>query len=44
MALFALAVWMPQSLPDNSAVRWSSGVINSLQMTFNRFINHQIEQ
>ncbi|NQF21700.1 metal-dependent hydrolase, partial [Enterobacter hormaechei] len=43
MALFAYAVWMPQTLPENSAVRWSSQMINSLQFQFNRFINHQIE-
>ena len=30
MALFAYAVWMPQTLPENSAVRWSSQMINSL--------------
>ncbi|EPK1603119.1 metal-dependent hydrolase, partial [Klebsiella pneumoniae] len=41
MALFVYAVWMPQTLADNSAIRWSSGVINSLQITFNRFISHQ---
>ncbi|CAM8357672.1 Metal-dependent hydrolase [Klebsiella quasipneumoniae subsp. quasipneumoniae] len=41
MALFIYAVWMPQTLADNSAIRWSSGVINSLQITFNRFISHQ---
>ncbi len=28
---------MPQTLADNSAIRWSSGVINSLQITFNRY-------
>ncbi len=44
MALFAYAVWMPQTLPENSAVRWSSQMINSLQFQFNRFIHHQIEQ
>lgn len=43
MALFAYAVWMPQTLPENGAVRWSSQMINSLQFQFNRFINHQIE-
>ncbi|MGY7605140.1 metal-dependent hydrolase [Klebsiella pneumoniae] len=41
MALFVYAVWMPQTLADNSAIRWSSGMINSLQITFNRFISHQ---
>ena len=41
MALFVYAVWMPQTLADNTAIRWSSGVINSLQITFNRFISHQ---
>ena len=30
--------------PDNSAVRWSSNMINSLQITFNRFIDHQAER
>ena len=43
MALFAYAVWMPQTLPENSAVRWSSQMINSLQFQFDRFINHQTE-
>ena len=43
MALFAYAVWMPQTLPENGAVRWSSQMINSLQFQFNRFINYQIE-
>ena len=42
-ALFAWAVWMPQTMPENGAVRWSSQMINSLQFQFNRFINHQIE-
>ena len=41
MALFVYAVWMPQTFAENSAVRWSSGMINSLQITFNRFISHQ---
>ena len=44
MALFAWAVWMPQTLPQNSAVRWSSDMINTLQWQFNRFIKHQIDQ
>ena len=44
MALFAWAVWMPQTLPENGAVRWSSHMINSLQFQFNRFIHHQIER
>ncbi|MGG5837444.1 metal-dependent hydrolase, partial [Huaxiibacter chinensis] len=44
MALFAYAVWMPQTLPENGAVRWSSQMINTLQFQFNRFIHHQIEQ
>ena len=44
MALFIYAVWMPQSMAENSAVRWSSNMINSLQITFNRFISHQAER
>lgn len=43
MALFALAVWMPQSMPENNVIRWSSQMITILQMQFNRFINHQID-
>ena len=41
MALFVYAVWMPQSLPDNSAVRWSSSLISTLQIRFDRLIHHQ---
>jgi len=41
MVLFTYAVWMPQSVPDNSAVRWSSQVINTVQGEFTRFINQQ---
>lgn len=44
MALFVWAVWMPQSMTDSSAMKWSSAAINSLQNTFNRFIHHQMEQ
>ena len=44
MALFAYAVFMPQSLPDNGAVRWSSSMINLLQTDFNRFIGRHVEQ
>ena len=44
MALFAYAVFMPQSLPENSAVRWSSSMINMLQTDFNRFIHRRAEQ
>ncbi|WP_064546166.1 metal-dependent hydrolase, partial [Kluyvera georgiana] len=44
MALFAYAVFMPQSLPENSAIRWSSSMINSLQTDFNRFIHRRAEQ
>ncbi|HAT3918507.1 MULTISPECIES: metal-dependent hydrolase [Enterobacteriaceae] len=44
MALFAYAVFMPQSLPDNSVVRWSSSMINLLQNDFDRFINRRAEQ
>jgi inner membrane protein len=43
MALFTWALWMPQTLPDNSAVRWSSQMINLLQNQFNRFIHHQTD-
>ncbi len=43
MALFAWAVWMPQSMPENNVIRWSSQMITILQMQFNRFINHQID-
>lgn len=43
MALFARAVWMPQSMPENNVIRWSSQMITILQMQFNRFINHQID-
>jgi len=43
MALFAWAIWMPQTVQENSAVRWSSQMINTLQMQFNRFITHQID-
>lgn len=43
MALFAQAIWMPQTLPENSAVRWSSQMINTLQMQFNRFIKHRAD-
>lgn len=43
MALFTWALWMPQTLPDNSAVRWSSQMINVLQNQFNRFIHHQTD-
>ena len=41
MALFVYAVWMPQTLADNSAIRWSSGVINSPADHLHRFISHQ---
>ncbi|STW30033.1 inner membrane protein [Klebsiella michiganensis] len=41
MALFIYAVWMPQNVAENSAIRWSSDMINSLQTTFNRLISHQ---
>ena len=44
MALFAYAVFMPQSLPDNGAVRRSSSMINLLQTEFNRFIGRHVEQ
>ncbi|VEB94686.1 membrane-bound metal-dependent hydrolase [Citrobacter koseri] len=44
MALFVWAIWMPQTMPENSAVRWSSQMINMLQMQFDRFINHQIAE
>jgi len=37
------AIWMPQTVQENSAVRWSSQMINTLQMQFNRFITHQID-
>ena len=43
MALFAWAIWMPQTVQENSAVRWSSQMINTLQMQFNRFITHQVD-
>jgi inner membrane protein len=43
MALFTYAVWMPQTLPENGAVRWSSHIITSLQEQFNRFIHQQSE-
>lgn len=39
MALLAYSVFMPQSLPDNGAVKWSSSVINSLQINFNQFLH-----
>ncbi|ROP62368.1 inner membrane protein [Enterobacter sp. BIGb0383] len=41
MALFAWAVWMPSSVPENSALRWSSTMIDSLQVHFQRLINPQ---
>ncbi len=41
---FCYALWLPQSAPDNEAVRWSSRVISSLQTGFDRFINHQMGQ
>jgi inner membrane protein len=40
MALFVYAVWMPQTLPE-TARTLVFGMINSLQITFNRFISHQ---
>ncbi len=43
MALFVWSVWMPHSLPENSAVRWSSQMINTLQIQFHRLIKHQVE-
>jgi len=39
MALFAWAVWMPLGMPENSALRWSATMINSLQIQFHRLIN-----
>ena len=42
MALLTYAVWMPQTLPENGAIRWSSEAINILQNEFNRFIDRQI--
>jgi len=39
MAFFAFAIWMPQGLPENSVIRASSQLINSLQNGFNRFIS-----
>ncbi len=41
VALFVYAVWMPQTLADNSAIRWSSGVINSCRSPSIAFISHQ---
>ncbi|HAZ8119654.1 TPA: metal-dependent hydrolase, partial [Escherichia coli] len=29
--------------PENSAVRWSSQMINTLQIQFHRLIKHQVE-
>lgn len=41
MAFFALALWMPQNVQKNDAVRWSSEAISLLQHRFERFINNQ---
>ncbi|WP_324649077.1 metal-dependent hydrolase [Escherichia albertii] len=43
MALFVWSVWMPHSLPKNGAIRWSSQMINTLQIQFHRLIKHQVE-
>ncbi len=43
MVLFVFAVWMPQSVPENYAVRWSSKLISTMQTGFNRFISHRLE-
>lgn len=43
MALFIYAVWMPQNVAENSAIRWSSDMINSLQTTFNRLISTRLD-
>lgn len=44
IALFSFALWMPQSLPENSAIRWSSQTINALQNAFYRYITAQKEE
>lgn len=44
MALFAWAVWMPSGMPENSALRWSATMINSLQIQFHRLINPHVAQ
>lgn len=38
LALLICAVWMPSSLTENSAVRWSSVMIGTLQTQFDRFV------
>lgn len=42
LVLCGLAIWLPQSVPGNPAVRWSSETINTLQNSFNRLLNEQI--
>ncbi|MBK4714239.1 MULTISPECIES: metal-dependent hydrolase [Tenebrionibacter/Tenebrionicola group] len=41
VALFIFALWMPQNVQKNEAVRWTSEIITAVQQRFNHFINNQ---